>query len=77
MNELINRRALDIITSLKCGEITPHDLLDALETRISEVDKQINALPTLCFDRARKHADDLLKKKGGRTRHSLWYAIAD
>jgi len=27
-------------------------LLDVLEQRIAEVDGQVNALPTLCFDRA-------------------------
>ncbi len=45
--------------------MTPHDLLDALEQRISEVDGKVNALPILCFDRARAHADKLLKKPVG------------
>lgn len=63
MCELINRRALDIVGALRCGELSPHDLLDALETRISEVDEKVNALPILCFDRARKYADRLMRQK--------------
>ena len=30
--------------------------------RISQVDSKVNALPTLCFDRARAHARELMKK---------------
>ncbi|MCX7326429.1 MAG: amidase, partial [Hyphomicrobiales bacterium] len=40
--------------------MTPHDLLDALQARIGEVDGPVNALPTLCFDRARKAANELM-----------------
>ena len=29
--------------------MSPHDLLDALEARIAEVDGKVNALPTLCL----------------------------
>ena len=32
------------------------ELLDALEHRVNEVDGAVNALPTLCFERARKRA---------------------
>ena len=41
---------------IRAGEVTPHDLLDVLEKRIAAVDGPVNALPTLCFDRAREHA---------------------
>src|ERR1700719_4200821 len=36
-----------------------------LEKRIAEIDGKVNALPTLCFDRARAHAKDLMKKPAG------------
>src|SRR5436305_14613548 len=62
MNELINARATDLVARLRKDEITPLDLLDALEARIAAVDKKINALPTLCFDRARDHARALMQK---------------
>src|SRR4051795_9701101 len=62
MNELINARATDLVTRLRKDEITPLDLLDALDARIASGDKKINALPTLCFDRARDHARHLIQK---------------
>ncbi|MGD9836858.1 MAG: amidase [Afipia sp.] len=60
--ELVRATACDIVERLRKNEITPHDLLDALEARIRKVDGQVNALPILCFDRARDHADTLMKK---------------
>src|SRR5262245_29391260 len=56
MNELIKKSACAIVDLLKAGEITPEDCLDALEARIIEVNPKVNALPTLCFDRARENA---------------------
>jgi amidase len=61
-DELIRADAVTNVGRLKRGEITPHDLLDALEKRIAAVDKAVNALPTLCFDRARQRADALMKR---------------
>jgi amidase len=40
-------------------------LLDALESRIAEVDGKTNALPILCFERARTHAKALMQKPTG------------
>jgi amidase len=62
MADLIRLTANEIVSLLRSGEITPLDCLDALEKRIGEVDKAVNALPTLCFDRARDHARVLMKK---------------
>ena len=62
MRKLFEQTAIEIVTSLKRAEITPLDCLDALEARIAAVDGQVNALPTLCFDRARKHARALMHK---------------
>jgi amidase len=61
-SELIKSTATQLIARLKAGEITPHDLLNALEARIAEANPAVNALPTLCFDRARREADRLLKR---------------
>ena len=61
-DELIRQDAVTIVGRLKSGEVTPHDLLDALEQRIAAVNGPVNALPTLCFDRARRHADALMRK---------------
>ncbi len=62
---LVQATACAIVDKLKAGEVTPLDLLDALESRIAEVDGKVNALPTLCFDRARTHAKALMKKPVG------------
>src|SRR2546430_5257019 len=59
---LIRETACTIVDKLGKGEVTPLDLLDVLEKRIAEVDGKVNALPTLCFDRARQHATALMKK---------------
>src|SRR6476620_11351368 len=61
-DDLIRQGAVSLVGRLKSGEVTPHDLLDALEARIAAVDGPVNALPTLCFDRARRNADELMKK---------------
>jgi len=60
--ELIQATACAIVDRLESGDVTPLDLLDALEQRIAEVDGAVNALPTLCFDRARERAAALMKK---------------
>jgi amidase len=62
---LVRETACAIVDKLNSGEVTPLDLLDALEQRIAEVDGQVNALPTRCFDRARAHARALMKKPAG------------
>ena len=65
--ELVQATACAIIDRLNSGDVTPLDLLDVLERRIADVDGKVNALPTLCFDRARSHAKELMKKPvGGR-----------
>ena len=59
---LIQATACAVVGKLKSGEVTPLDLLDALQARIAEVDGDVNALPTRCFDRARTHAKALMDK---------------
>src|SRR3954465_5817627 len=60
-DDLIRQDAVTLVGRLKGGELKPHDLLDSLEKRIAAVNGPVNALPTLCFDRARAHADQLMK----------------
>jgi amidase len=62
---LIRSTACAIVDQLNSGEITPLDLLDALENRIAEIDGKTNALPILCFDRARAQAKALMQKPAG------------
>jgi amidase len=60
MNELFRKTATEVHDLLQAGEITPLDCLDALEQRIAAVNGPVNALVTLCFDRARDHARRLM-----------------
>src|ERR1700684_3484503 len=62
---VIHETACAVVEKLRSGEVTPLDLLDVLEKRIAEVDGKVNALPTLCFDRARSHAKELMKNPAG------------
>ena len=62
---LVRETACAVVDKLKAGEVTPLDLLDVLEKRIAEVDDKVNALPILCFDRARAHAKALMDKPAG------------
>jgi amidase len=62
---LVRATACALVDKLNSGEVTPLDLLDVLEQRIAEVDGKVNALPTLCFDRARSHATSLMQKPLG------------
>ena len=43
-DELIRADALTVVGKLRKGEVTPHDLLDALEKRIAAVNGPVNAL---------------------------------
>ncbi|MEO9900555.1 amidase family protein [Nisaea sp.] len=61
-NTLIWKTATEIRDLLAKDEVSPLDLLDALETRVAEVEPKINALPTLCFERARDAAKSLMEK---------------
>jgi amidase len=62
---LVRATACAVVDKLNSGEVSPLELLDVLERRIAEVDGAVNALPTLCFDRARDRAKALMKKPLG------------
>ena len=62
MNELLRMNAVDVVFRLQTGVVSPLECLDVLEHRIAEVNAPVNALVTLCFDRARKHATELMQR---------------
>ena len=62
LNELTRMEAAEAVDRLKAKDISPLDLIDAAEARIAEVEPAVNALPTLCFDRARDRAKRLMKE---------------
>ncbi len=62
MTELTKMTATDVVGLLKARKVSPGELIDAAEARIGETDGAVNAIPTLCFDRARAHAARLEKE---------------
>ncbi len=64
-DELIRLSARDAVARLEAKEITPLELIDAAASRIAAIEPAVNALPTLCLDRARDHAKRLMRD-GGR-----------
>lgn len=62
MNELLRMNAVDVVYRLQTNAVSPLECLDALEQRIADVNAPVNALVTLCFDRARRHATDLMQR---------------
>lgn len=61
-DDLIGADACAVVARLRAGEVTPHDCLDAIEARIAAVEPAVNALPTLCFERAHAQADRLMQR---------------
>jgi amidase len=59
-DELIRLTATEAVARLRQREISPLDLIDAAASRIAAVAPAVNALPTLCLDRARDHAKRLM-----------------
>ncbi len=63
MNDLTRLPAREVLKLLIRREVSPLDLIDVALQRIEETDGSINALPTLCIERARDHAKRLITKK--------------
>src|SRR3954468_15932978 len=59
-DELWRISAVEAVTRLRNGEISPLELVEASARRIAEVEPAVNALPTLCLDRARDHAKKIM-----------------
>jgi amidase len=53
---LWTKSAETVVDLLRGGDVSPRDVLGALQDRIAAVDRLVNALPTLCFDRAERQA---------------------
>src|SRR5215471_9659809 len=60
-DELWRMSAVEAVTRLKKRELSPFDLVEASARRIAEVEPAVNALPTLCLDRARDHANRIMQ----------------
>ena len=61
MNELCRLTAGEAVRLLKRRNVSPLELIDAAAARIEATDPQLNALPTLCIERAQEHARRLMQ----------------
>ena len=59
--ELTNLTAQKAVQLLKVGEVTPSEMVDSVATRIDNINDQVNALPTLCLDKAYEQCRTLTK----------------
>src|SRR5258707_13601547 len=64
IDELIRLSAREAVAKLRAKEITPLELIDAAAARIAAIEPAVNALPTLCLDRARDHAKRMMRGEG-------------
>lgn len=55
-DELYRLSAVETCERLRAGDISPLELVEVAAARIAAIDDQLNALPTLCLERAREHA---------------------
>src|SRR5471030_2036410 len=60
MSELWKMTAVEAVARLKKKEISPLELVEASARRMAEVEPAVNAMPTLCLDRARDHAKKIM-----------------
>jgi amidase len=81
MHEFIKWTASEAVTRLGSGEVSPLELIDAAEQRIADTNPRINAMVTLCLERAREHAHRLMNEpRAGRPAgflHGLPIAVKD
>lgn len=54
--------AVEAVAALRRGEVSPLDLIDAAYERIAATNGSVNAMVTLCPDRARDHAKRLMQQ---------------
>ncbi|MFO1353094.1 MAG: amidase family protein [Gammaproteobacteria bacterium] len=64
--ELYRLSAEQAVDLLQRREISPLELVDAAAARIAATDQHLNALPTLCLERARDHAKAIVAGKRPR-----------
>jgi amidase len=69
--------AVEASSALTSGQVRPTELVDAAAQRIELIDPTLNALPTLCLDRARDHAKRIEVDRGLSWLGGLPLAIKD
>jgi len=71
-DELTSLTAEEAVAKLERREVSPLELVDAALDRIALTDGVLNAVPTLCAERARAHARKLMKETPPEPRPRGW-----
>ncbi|HET6223526.1 MAG TPA: amidase family protein, partial [Dongiaceae bacterium] len=72
--DLIRLTAQEAVRLLRARQVSPLELIDAALARIAATDHALNALPTLCAERARDHARRLLADEADAASAPGWLA---
>lgn len=72
--ELCRLDAIDVVKMLKKKEVSPREVLEASFQRIQQVESQINAIPTLCEERAHKAMEAFTASEHSNTSEAGWLA---
>ena len=70
--ELWRLGAAEVVDLLRRREVSPLELVDASAERIAATDAHLNAIPTLCIDRARAHARRIMAEDPATERPPGW-----
>ncbi len=73
MDDLYRLSARRMVDLLRRGEVTPIEALEAALARIAATDGALNAVPTVCAERAREAAAGI-PRDGPETEHPGWLA---
>ena len=74
MDDLVRLTAREAVAKLSRREVSPIELIEAALARIVETDGALNALPTLCAERAREHASRIMAVPAGTLRRGICMA---
>lgn len=72
--ELCRKTAVEVVAMLRKGEIAASEALQAALQRIAEVEPAVNAMPTLCAERARAELKALGRRMRSNGEHAAWLA---
>lgn len=75
MSELWKLSAHEAVDRLRDGDVSPLELIDAAEQRIAAVEPKVNALPILCFDRARERAKAMMAQRNITRRPNYLFGL--
>lgn len=74
MDELIRMSATEVVDRLRRRDLSPLEAVDTLCRRIEAVDDKVNAVPTRCFERARRQAQLMTERRSGHGERPGWLA---